>query len=137
MRTADFQPSGTLRPDSGASAQQHGDHDTGPVRAIVSGNGRRSLRAGNSRMASIVPPPGSPDQPSGTVPGGGQRAPGPGSTDGSPFGSARRRQSSGGPVFDTPLKAKGYAWWYIDGLSDDGRHAITVIAFLGSVFSPF
>src|ERR1700760_4047558 len=103
MRTADFQPSGTLRPDSGASTQQHGDHDTGPVRAVVSGNGRRSLRTGNSRMASIVPPPGGSDPPSGPVPGGGQRSPGPGSPDGSPFGSPRRCQSSGGPVFDAPL----------------------------------
>ncbi|TGD98734.1 carotenoid 1,2-hydratase [Methylobacterium nonmethylotrophicum] len=31
----------------------------------------------------------------------------------------------------------GYAWWYVDGVSDDGRHGITIIAFLGSVFSPY
>jgi carotenoid 1,2-hydratase len=31
----------------------------------------------------------------------------------------------------------GYAWWYLDALSDDGRHGLTVIAFLGSVFSPY
>ncbi|AWN55208.1 carotenoid 1,2-hydratase [Methylobacterium sp. 17Sr1-1] len=31
----------------------------------------------------------------------------------------------------------GYAWWYVDGVSDDGQHGITVIAFLGSVFSPY
>lgn len=31
----------------------------------------------------------------------------------------------------------GYAWWYVDALSDDGRHAITLIAFVGSVFSPY
>ncbi len=31
----------------------------------------------------------------------------------------------------------GYAWWYVDGLSHDGRHGITLIAFLGSVFSPY
>jgi carotenoid 1,2-hydratase len=31
----------------------------------------------------------------------------------------------------------GYAWWYIDALSDDGRHGITIIAFIGSVFSPY
>ena len=31
----------------------------------------------------------------------------------------------------------GYAWWYVDGLSDDGQHAITIIAFVGSVFSPY
>jgi carotenoid 1,2-hydratase len=31
----------------------------------------------------------------------------------------------------------GYAWWYLDALSDDGRHGLTVIAFVGSVFSPW
>ncbi len=31
----------------------------------------------------------------------------------------------------------GYAWWYVDALSDDGREGLTVIAFLGSVFSPY
>jgi carotenoid 1,2-hydratase len=31
----------------------------------------------------------------------------------------------------------GYAWWYIDGMSEDGRHGLTLIAFVGSVFSPY
>ena len=31
----------------------------------------------------------------------------------------------------------GYAWWYVDALSEDGRHGITLIAFIGSVFSPY
>ncbi len=31
----------------------------------------------------------------------------------------------------------GYAWWYLDALSDDGRFGLTLIAFLGSVFSPY
>ena len=31
----------------------------------------------------------------------------------------------------------GYAWWYVDALSDDGRHGLTLIAFVGSVFSPY
>lgn len=31
----------------------------------------------------------------------------------------------------------GYHWWYLDALSDDGRHALTLIAFIGSVFSPY
>jgi carotenoid 1,2-hydratase len=36
--------------------------------------------------------------------------------------------------FDTP---GGYAWWYLDALSDDGQCGLTVIAFIGSVFSPY
>lgn len=31
----------------------------------------------------------------------------------------------------------GYAWWYVDALSDDGRHGLCIIAFIGSVFSPY
>jgi carotenoid 1,2-hydratase len=35
------------------------------------------------------------------------------------------------------LTAGGYAWWYLDAISDDGAHGICIIAFLGSVFSPY
>ncbi|MDX2234012.1 MAG: carotenoid 1,2-hydratase [Hyphomonadaceae bacterium] len=31
----------------------------------------------------------------------------------------------------------GYAWWYLDAFSDDGRFGLTLIAFVGSVFSPY
>jgi len=31
----------------------------------------------------------------------------------------------------------GYAWWYLDALSADGHYGLTVIAFIGSVFSPY
>jgi carotenoid 1,2-hydratase len=39
--------------------------------------------------------------------------------------------------FARPVAPGGYAWWYVDGLSDDGQHGITLIAFVGSVFSPY
>jgi len=41
------------------------------------------------------------------------------------------------PRFDLPLQAPGYRWWYIDAASADHSQAITVIAFRGSVFSPY
>jgi carotenoid 1,2-hydratase len=31
----------------------------------------------------------------------------------------------------------GYAWWYVDGLSACGTRAVSVIGFIGSVFSPW
>ena len=31
----------------------------------------------------------------------------------------------------------GYLWWYIDALSDCGRYGLSIIAFVGSVFSPY
>jgi carotenoid 1,2-hydratase len=43
----------------------------------------------------------------------------------------------GGLRFDLLPPANGYAWWYVDGLSDDGEFGVTVIAFIGSVFSPY
>ena len=35
------------------------------------------------------------------------------------------------------MPAGGYAWWYVDGVSDDGTRAVSVIGFIGSVFSPW
>jgi carotenoid 1,2-hydratase len=35
------------------------------------------------------------------------------------------------------VPADGYRWWYVDALSDDGSHGLTIIAFVGSVFSPY
>ncbi len=39
--------------------------------------------------------------------------------------------------FDRAVPERGYAWWYVDALSDDGAHGITIIAFIGTVFSPW
>ena len=41
------------------------------------------------------------------------------------------------PRFDRVVERNGYLWWYFDALSDDGRLGFTVIAFVGSVFSPY
>lgn len=47
--------------------------------------------------------------------------------------------SSQGPGlnFAAPVTDNGYLWWYIDAISDDGQQAITMIIFVGSVFSPY
>ena len=39
--------------------------------------------------------------------------------------------------FLRPVPPDGYAWWYLDALSDDGEYGMVVIAFIGSVFSPY
>ena len=38
---------------------------------------------------------------------------------------------------DLTVAPNGYAWWYVDALSDDGEYGLTMIAFVGSVFSPY
>ncbi|MFD0917800.1 carotenoid 1,2-hydratase [Pseudahrensia aquimaris] len=35
------------------------------------------------------------------------------------------------------IPPQGYAWWYIDAISDDGTHGFSIIAMIGSVFSPY
>ncbi len=39
--------------------------------------------------------------------------------------------------FDETVGQNSYAWWYIDATSDDGRSGLTIIAFVGSVFSTY
>jgi carotenoid 1,2-hydratase len=41
------------------------------------------------------------------------------------------------PRFDVAVPQNGYRWWYIDAVSNDGEHGLTIIAFVGSVFSPY
>ncbi len=41
------------------------------------------------------------------------------------------------PPFDQTVSADGYRWWYFDAISDDKKQALTVILFVGSVFSPY
>ena len=56
---------------------------------------------------------------------------------GSPIRQACGRNDKTGPCFDLNIPSNGYGWWYMDGLSDDGTKAVSVIAFIGSVFSPW
>lgn len=41
------------------------------------------------------------------------------------------------PGFAGAVGGDGYQWWYVDALSDDGRFGLTIIVFIGSVFSPY
>ena len=41
------------------------------------------------------------------------------------------------PAFNHPVPANGYVWWYVDAFSDDGRYGLAIIAFVGTVFSPY
>lgn len=88
-------------------------------------------------MASVVPAARREKPDPGPVPGRWQHASGAGSADGS---TIRTDGGSGDPAgirFDQTLIRHGYRWWYVDALSDDARYGITIIAFLGSVFSPY
>ena len=37
--------------------------------------------------------------------------------------------------FTLTPRPSGYAWWYVDAVSEDGAIGMTIIVFIGSVFS--
>ena len=88
-------------------------------------------------MDGLVPTPGRAQPDAGPLSGGRQRASGTGSSDGGAFGPVGGGSAARGSRFDEHVPAGGYAWWYVDALSDDGQHGLTIIAFIGSVFSPY
>jgi carotenoid 1,2-hydratase len=60
-----------------------------------------------------------------------------GRADGRLIGKASKRSSAVRPYFNTLVTPQGYRWWYIDALSDDRSFGLTIIGFIGSVFSPY
>ena len=54
-----------------------------------------------------------------------------------PLPSRSPRLHSEGLKFNREVAPGGYAWWYIDALSDDASVGLTLIIFVGSVFSPY
>jgi carotenoid 1,2-hydratase len=137
MREADIRAIGAVRPTDPSASGNDAGHDTERLQPAVSSDGRRAVRPKFARLDGLVSASGSAHQSAGTVSGGGQRASGPGRTDGGAVGALGRRLPDGGPRFDRPVPKNGYAWWYVDALSDDGESGITIIAFIGSVFSPY
>ena len=104
---------------------------------LFPGTGGGALRSGDARADGIVRAAGFGDGGAGALPGGGQRAPGGGGADGGVVRPAGGGTADGRPCFDAAVPHGGYTWWYVDALSDDGQHGLTIIAFIGSVFSPY
>ena len=137
MRKAHFRPARALWPRRDALVREYDDHHPGGFRASLSGDRRSPVRAGDSWLGGFVSSAGRTQPYSGTLSCGGQHAPWSGSADGGAIGSDGRRDVARGPRFDQPVPSGGYAWWYLDALSQDGCQGLTLIAFVGSVFSPY
>jgi carotenoid 1,2-hydratase len=74
------------------------------------------------------------------VAGRGVGASGGGRADGGLVRPLGERCDPFGPRFDAAVAANGYRWWYVDAESDPGSgnsFGLTIIAFIGSVFSPY
>jgi len=108
-----------------------------PFQPTLSGNGGSPLRPSQSWLDGNFWASFSTKPDSGSLPSGGQRASWSGSTYGGTLGTNGGRNTDGSPRFDQAVGQNAYLWWYIDALSDDGKHGIVLIAFVGSVFSPY
>lgn len=128
---------GQMRDGAYSATGADNSHDTGAVQPTVSAQRGSALRAGKPRLDGVVPTGGRQDEPAGPLSGGRQRASGAGGTDGGAFRDSGGGTIGSGPRFDTAVPPGGYLWWYVDGLSDCGRYGISVISFVGSVFSPY
>lgn len=128
---------GRLRPHHTGAAEAGGRDDAGGLRADVSGHRGGAVRHGVPRLDGLVPAPGRPDADSAPLSGGGRGASGPGRADGGAVGSGGGGEPAVGPCFTRAVARDGYAWWYVDAVSDDGAYGLTIIAFIGSVFSSY
>lgn len=137
MREAGDGAVGAVRPQDFGLADGPGADGSGRVRSPVSGNGWGALRSLLARMGFVLPAPGRTDADQGTLPRGWGHPSRPGHPDGGAVRPPRGRSGAGGLDFGQRVEPGGYAWWYLDAISDDGRNALTVIVFVGSVFSPY
>ena len=112
------------------------DHADG-VRGDVSRQSGRALRGQSTRNDLGAEPATGEDGGDGALSDRRRGASGRGRADGGDLGSLRGRGDGQGPRFDLSVPGDGYAWWYVDGVSADGTRAISIIAFIGSVFSPW
>lgn len=88
-------------------------------------------------MARLIPEAGRDEPTSESLSGGRQRPPGTRDAYGGVVWPVGGNEAHVGPRFDLSVTKGGYAWWYCDAISEDGKHSLTIIAFLGSVFSPY
>jgi carotenoid 1,2-hydratase len=105
-------------------------------RAFPASDGSLYGRSPHGMMATFHRPGGA-DGGAGALPLRGRDASGGGDPHGLPLRQARGRGDLERPCFDIDVPPDGYAWWYVDGISDDGERAISIIGFIGSVFSPW
>ena len=137
MSTPEFSTSSSVRPGDSSHSPQHPTHHTDGLSQTVSSNGRGALRTSDPRLDVGLQSLEREHIHSGLDLGGGQRAPGAWRSHGRYVGSAGGRRHDGTPCFDQAVPAGGYLWWYVDALSDCGQYGLTIIAFVGSVFSPY
>jgi carotenoid 1,2-hydratase len=107
------------------------------IQSPISGSRGSTLWPSNTRLDELIPALQYADANRQSISGGRERTSGSGSANGRFVRSSGGRSADGAPQFNQAVDPGNYLWWYVDALSDDGQHGISIIAFVGSVFSPY
>jgi carotenoid 1,2-hydratase len=137
MHSNAFQPSQDLWPIDRSKLSVDSNDDASAIQSAIPRDRRGAIRPSFARMDESILKDGSGQQNTGFVFGGGERASGTRRADGRNVGPVGGRNADGSPRFDQKVTSGGYCWWYVDALSDCGQFGLTIIAFVGSVFSPY
>ena len=123
MRASDVQSAGRLRAEMPAIPGDGRGRRPDEFAALFPATGGALYGPATHGWRASFQRPGARTPAPGALSGGGQRASGTGSAD----GGALRAPGGGGDAadldFDVPVAPGGYAWWYVDALSDDGASA--------------
>lgn len=136
MHVSNAEPAADMRRELGRSSAEQ-THHAKRFLDTLSGDRRSALWSSLARVGGLLPPARLPDTDPWALLRGRSDPSGRGRTDGRLIGQAGERSRSVRPYFDTRVGPNGYRWWYVDALSEDGTYGLTIIGFIGSVFSPF
>ena len=137
MSDFDYQNTTEFRPEIRSDAKYKNSHNTRGLRSDVSGLGRLTLRAVPARTYSRLSTSIEQSRNTRSVSGRRRNPSGSGDTNGNSLRKACGRGDLEGPNFNIAVPANGYAWWYVDGINATASRAISIIGFIGSVFSPW
>lgn len=136
MHEADAGAACGVRAPAGAGIAA-GRHDADRVRAAVSLDGWSPLWTGLARVGGLLPPPEQPNSDPWALLRGRQHPSGRRGPHGRLVRTAGGLGDHDGPRFDRSVPPGGYLWWYVDAIAEDGLFGLTIIGFVGSVFSPY
>ena len=124
------------RTGAGGGVSASSAHPDGFFGALP-GDGWSPLWTGLARVGGKLPAPRQPDRDPWALLRGRGDASWRGRADGRLVGETGERSRAVRPWFDAAVPPQGYRWWYVDALSNDGAFGLTIIGFIGSVFSPY
>ena len=137
MQRNNIQAAGNVWPDLSIKTEKRKPNNTSGLRGTFSSIGRVTLRSEPSQPSGDFETPEMRDFPTKPISRGRRSTPRSRSSNGNALRPASSRGDDKGPNFNIDVPSNGYAWWYIDGIDPISGKAISIIAFIGSVFSPW